>query len=64
MQINDLITCGTWHVCLGEFSILSYFYGCMSGIGIAAVYKTVASAFLVRVQRHPLYKNENNKESW
>jgi hypothetical protein len=38
----------------GELSILSYFNGCVSGIGIAADCKSVASAFLVRVQRHPL----------
>lgn len=40
----------------GEFSILSYFHGCVSGIGIAADCKSVASAFLVRIQRHPLCK--------
>ena len=44
--VNDSIS--------GEFSILSYFHGCVSGIGIAADCKSVALAFLVRVQGHPL----------
>lgn len=46
----------------GESSALSYFHGCVSGIGIAADCKSVASAFLVRVQGHPLYIIENIKK--
>ena len=46
----------------GESSALSYFHGCVSGIGIAAVCKIVALAFLVRVQVHPLCKIENYKK--
>lgn len=48
----------------GESSVLSYFHGCVSGIGIAADCKSVASALLVRVQGHPLYKTKMQKESW
>ena len=49
----------------GESSVLSYFHGCVSGIGIAAACKIVASAFLVRAQVHPLYSIEKiEKESW
>ncbi len=44
-----------------ESITLSYFHGCMSGIGIAAVCKIVASAFLVRIQVYPLYAKYKRK---